>query len=54
MHTSLFIMCAIEIQIRQQRFLSLVIYRLPGAFDANKEKLYIKLKLTSSSISCFG
>ena len=57
MHTSLFITCAmvtIEIHWCKQRFLSLVIYGLPGTFDANIENLYIKLKLKLSSISCYG
>ena len=57
MHTSMFIMYAlvtIEIRWRKQRFLSLVIYGLLATFGANIEKLYIKLKLTSSSISHYG
>ena len=36
-------MVTIEIHWRKRRFLSLVIYGLPGTFDANIEKLYMKL-----------
>ena len=45
---SLFItsaMVTIEMHLRNRRFLSLVIYRLPGIFNAIIGKLYIKLKL---------
>ena len=54
MHMSLFIMCAmvtIEMYWLKERFFSLVIYGLPGVFDAIIGKLYIKLKVTSSSVS---
>ena len=52
---SLFIMCAmVTIEMNDvRRDLSLVIYRLTGIFDAIMGKLYIKLKLTMSSISCY-
>ena len=49
-------MCAMVTRnlLTRLRSLSLVIYELPGTFDANIGKIQIKLKLTLSSISCYG